>query len=94
MNRRKRQEPDLAAAVGKYLAGKGKPVAPSKIARRSVQMYHNRINQLGLESIGISRTNSEIYKLPSHWGYDPDFLGYMDGFLNNSDHRIPSGFLV
>lgn len=87
-------DPELAEAVGKYLAGKGKPVAPSQITHRSVQMYHNRINQLGLESIGTNRADSEIYKLPSDWGYDPDFLGYMDGFLSNCDHRIPSGFLA
>ncbi len=86
-------DPALANAVGQYLAGKGKPVAPADITRCSVQMYYNKITQLGLESIGISRANSEIYKLPDGW-YDPDFLGYMDGFLNNAAHRIASGFLV
>lgn len=84
----------IATKVERYLANKGKPVANTDIMCRSVQMYHNRISQLGLECIGIAHGNSEIYRLPTDWNYDPDFLGYMDGFLANSDHKIQSGFLI
>lgn len=85
----------LADNLAKYLAGKGPPISRKILQSRSIQLYHSKIKKLGLCSIGHDLSHNEIFRLPEHWPYDPDFIGYMDGALSLiEDNKIASGFLT
>lgn len=68
-----------------------KPVTRLEIGRNSVQMYHSKIDRLG---IPLLRPDLDIYQLPKSWAYDPDFLGYMAEPLRFVQSEIPDGYYV
>jgi CRISPR-associated endonuclease/helicase Cas3 len=77
-------DPGLAKAMQDH-----RKVSKLELLRYSVQIWPNKVKELGLEPIGHG---GELYKWPH--AYDPDFLGYMAGvlqiqkFLNDPEARI------
>lgn len=70
----------------------GRRLRNSELIRRSVQMYHSKIVKLGLEP--ILESSEEIFVLPDGWAYDPDCFGYMAGWFDLQESRIPDGYFV
>lgn len=68
-------------------------VKPQEIINNSIQLWSSKINKLAFQQIN-NLHSSEIYKLPKDHKYDPDFLGYMEGILSDSDYQIASGYLI
>lgn len=53
-------------------------IDPKELNRKSVQLWANKINKLGLDFVK-GYENSNLYAWP--YNYDPNFLGYMQGVL-------------
>jgi CRISPR-associated endonuclease/helicase Cas3 len=68
-----------------------RPVSRLEVTRNSVQMYHTKIEKLGIPLI---RSDLDIYRLSDSWDYDPDFLGYMAEPLRLAAKELPSGFFI
>lgn len=71
---------------------RGIKVPHSDLIARSVQLYANKISDLGFEP--VLQSSQELYVLPETWDYDPDCFGYMAGWLKRRGVTIPGGFLV
>lgn len=68
-----------------------KPVLRLDVIRNSVQMYHTKIEELGIPQI---RHDLEIFQLADSWDYDPDFLGYMSDTVRSDTAKIPHGYYI
>jgi CRISPR-associated endonuclease/helicase Cas3 len=66
-------------------------VSSLEVMKVSVQMYPHKILKLGIEPL---RSDSDLFRLPESWNYDPDFLGYMADFLDQINAGIPSGYFI
>lgn len=78
---------DLAAKVRS-----GIPVPASEIVRHSVQVYPQKIANLGFEPVVPG--NEELFVLPESWVYDPECYGYMAEWLAMQDARIAGGYFI
>lgn len=67
------------------------PVSRLDVTRNSVQLYHTKIEKLGIPTI---RNDLDIYCLPEGWKYDPDFLGYMANELRTDKASISGGYFI
>jgi CRISPR-associated endonuclease/helicase Cas3 len=61
------------------------------VVRHSVQMFNAKIEKFGLSPV---TSESDLFYLSESWDYDPDFLGYMAGIINQSKAAIPGGFFI
>lgn len=68
-----------------------KPVPRLNVIRNSVQMYHTKIEKLGIPQI---RPDLDIYRLPDSWDYDPDFLGYMSDTIRSDTAKILHDYYI
>jgi CRISPR-associated endonuclease/helicase Cas3 len=63
-----------------------------ELIMHSVQLYHTRIINLGLEQ--VIQGSEDLYALPEGWRYDPLCYGYMAGWFDLQTAKIPDGFFV
>lgn len=66
-------------------------ISSLEVMRQSVQMYPHKIKSLGIEPL---MGDSDLFCLPESWNYDPDFLGYMAGVIQQTEAAIPSGYFI
>lgn len=68
-----------------------KPVSRIEVTKNSVQMFHTKIEKLGIPPV---RSDLDIFQLPESWDYDPDFLGYMAETIRLSDAEIGGDYFL
>ena len=62
-----------------------------EVVRHSVQMFNAKIEKFGLSPV---TSESDLFYLSESWDYDPDFLGYMAGIINQSGTALPGGYFI
>lgn len=72
--------------------GAGFPVDAREVRQRSVQMYANKIDRFGMES--VLRSVGELYVLPEGWAYDADGFGYMAGWFEREAFAVTGGYFI
>ena len=70
----------------------GARVKHQELIMHSVQLYHTKIINLGLEP--VIPGSCDLFVLPEGWRYDPLCYGYMAGWFDLQEARIPGGFFV
>jgi CRISPR-associated endonuclease/helicase Cas3 len=73
---------------------KGEKISTSELMRYSVQIWANKIDKLALQPVTHRSRSSDSGMYVWQYEYDPDFLGYMAGVLNQEDFVSSGGAII